>query len=399
MKILVLTDKYPPYYDGGYELICQQVTDGLRERGYTLEVLTTTFGVKGNKRENYIYRILHHQSLSSQNIFIRRMSQLKNFFQASINYMITRRLAKKISPDLVFVWHAMGISILPILAIQDLGISTVLNIGSHWLYFLRERYVEEPSILKRWYRSSLIGFRKFEELELDAIIMVSEKLKKSYHNAGFDVVNAVVIPTGIPHKWIARQPFRSRLPESSVRILYVGRLEPAKGPDIAIRSVENLVKSRRYRNVYLDMIGSGNAGYMDELNQLIVQNNLQKVVKLIGFLSRSELIQRYSQYDMLLFPTPRFEGLPMTIIEAMANGLTVIASDIGGPSDIIEDGRNGFLVTPGDPVSMADKIEKIIINPSLAAEIGLSAIETVRKKYTLDNMLKEYENYLKKFVS
>jgi glycosyltransferase involved in cell wall biosynthesis len=107
-----------------------------------------------------------------------------------------------------------------------------------------------------------------------------------------------------------------------------------------------------------------------------------------------EVIQQYEDSDILLFPTLNLEGFGMAIIEAMAKGLTVIASDIGGPRDIIENGRNGFLVAPNNPTEFADAIEKVIQEPSLASEIGMAAIQTVRQKYTFDHMLNQYEMHL-----
>lgn len=394
MRILVLTDRYPPFYEGGYELDCHQVTEGLRGRGHTLVVLTTTFGLKARAVDGHIHRILHFHDSHYRGILHRRAMQVRLFFRGRRNYWIARRLAQEMKPDLAFVWHVQAASILPILAVQDLGIRTVFRVGSHWLVKLRNEYVGEPSRLKRWYRSGLMGFRRFEELKFEAAIMVSETLKQSYRQAGFDVRNAVVIPNGIPKEWIAQQPPMRQWSNGPIRLLYAGRLEAEKGPDVAVRAVEHLIKVRGYRNVCLDMVGNGRTEYVDSLRRLVTSSNLQNIVRLIGFLPRPELVRRYSEYDMLLFPSQRWEGHPVTIIEAMAQGLTVIASDIGGPRDIIEDGQNGLLVPPNEPVELAEAIEKIIRAPSLAAEIGSAAIHTVRQKYTSDRVLDQYEALL-----
>jgi glycosyltransferase involved in cell wall biosynthesis len=394
MKILVLTDRYPPFYEGAYELNCHQVTEGLRARGHTVVVLTTTFGVATRTVDGHVHRTLHFLNLRYRGMLHRRWMQLRLFFRTRQNYRMARRLAEEINPDLAFVWNAEAVSILPILAMQDLGIPTVFRVGSHWLVHRWNEYVKEPNRIKRWYRASLIGFRQFEELEFDAAIVVSETLKQSYRQAGFNVENAVVIPSGIPSEWIAQQTPSHQSPNGPIRLLYVGRLEAEKGPDVAVRAVEHLIKVQGYRNVCLDLVGNGRPEYIEALKQLITTSNLQNIVRLTGFLPRLELIQRYSDYDVLLFPTPRWEGLPMTVIEAMAQGLIVIASDIGGPRDIIENGRNGFLVTPNEPIELADAIGKIIETPSLASEVSLAAIRTVRQKCTFDRMLDHYEAFL-----
>jgi glycosyltransferase involved in cell wall biosynthesis len=224
--------------------------------------------------------------------------------------------------------------------------------------------------------------------------MVSETLKQSYRRAGFNVENTVVIPSGIPDAWIAQQLPRRRSVDGPIRLLYAGRLEAEKGPDVAMRAVEHLVEVRGHHNVCLDLVGKGSPEYTEMLKRLVTSRNLQDIVRLIGFLPRSELVQRYASYDMLLFPTLRWEGLPMTIIEAMAQGLTVIASNIGGPSDIIEDRENGVLVPPNDPIALAEAIESIVRTPDLAVDIGSAAIRTVRQRYTFDRMLDRYEAFV-----
>lgn len=389
-----MTDRYPPFYEGGYELNCHQVTEGLRTRGHTLLVLTTAFGLKARAVDGHIQRILHSHDRSERRGLSRRTIQVQQSCQTLQNYWIARRLAEQVKPDLAFVWHMLAASILPILAMQDLGIPTVFRIGSHWLLHCKEECVDEGNRLKKWYRSGLMGFRRFEELEFDAAIIVTETLKQSYQQAGFDIENAVVIPNGIPGEWIRQQSPRCRSHNEPMRLLYAGRLEANKGPDVAIKAVEHLVKVRGHRNVCLDLVGDGQSDYVDKLKQLITSSGLQDVVRLAGFWPRSELVHHYAQYDLLLFTTPRWEGFGTTIVEAMAQGLTVIASDIGGPRDIIEDGRNGLLVAPNEPIELADAIEKIISAPSLAAELGSAAIRTVRQKYTRDSVLDQYETFL-----
>jgi glycosyltransferase involved in cell wall biosynthesis len=111
------------------------------------------------------------------------------------------------------------------------------------------------------------------------------------------------------------------------------------------------------------------------------------------------LNQRYSDYHALLLPSLRWEGLPNTVIEGMAKGLTVIASNIGGPRDIIENGQNGLLVPPNEPLKLAAVIKELIDTPSLAADLGSSAIQTVRQKYTSEQMLDQYEAFVGSFLA
>jgi glycogen(starch) synthase len=399
VNILVLTDRYPPFYEGAYELNCQHVTDALRTRGHRLTVLTTTYGVESPMVDGHVHRLLHSVYRPYRGRWQRRIAQVRELIYGQHNYRIARRLARQIAPDLVFVWNMQIASILPVLAVQDAGYPTVFRIGSHWPVHQKREYVDEPSAPKRWYRAALMGFRRFEELRLVHAIMVSETLKESHRRAGFDVKRMVVIPTGIPAQWIAAQPPHRPSRDGQVRLLYAGRLEVEKGTDVAVQAIEHLTYMCGHHHVCLDLAGRGQPAYVERLREMVAAAHLEKHVRLLGFLPREELLARYPEYDALLFTSLRWEGFPTTIVEAMAKGLVVIASDIGGPQDIVVDGQNGFLVPPNEPGALADAIERVIRAPAVAAEMGRTAIQTVRQQHTFERMLNEYEAYLESVCS
>jgi len=395
MRILILTDRYPPYFEGAYELNCHRIAEALISRGHEISILTTKYGINTRVTDGQIHRILNLMRLNCHNKIQRRWRQLIYFYRAQQNYWLTRRLAKKMNPDLAFIWHMQDASILPIMSIQDLGIPVVYRIGSHWLIQEKHKHVEEDNSIKRWFQSGLLGFRHFEELKIDNAIFNSDSLLQSYQNADFNINNVIMIPSGIPDKWIMKKPIRSLLTNCFVKLLYVGRIEVEKGIEVAIKSIEYLINGRNYRDLSLDLIGRGELDFVNRIKEVVSSHNLENFVKFIGFLPHSNLMQRYRNYDILLFPTPKYEGLPMTILEAMSQGIPVIASNIGGPRDIIEDGRNGFLVCPNKPDKMAEAIEQIIKSPSLIVRMGYAAANTVKKKFKFEVMLDQYETFLK----
>ncbi|NLF79487.1 MAG: glycosyltransferase family 4 protein [Chloroflexi bacterium] len=391
MNILVLSDRYPPFYEGGYELNCQLVVDALRARGHTMTVLTTTFGVPSRRVEGHVHRALHSTDYPYRGRLHRRISQIRQFVWAWQNAARTRRLAETVQPDLAFVWHMLGTSLPPILTVQDAGIRTVYRVESHWLVQLKEWLADEPRLSRRQFRAALIGFCRFDELALDRLIFVSHSLKREYQRAGFHVPDAPVIPTGLPPEWLAlpRGPHPAR--DGILRLVFVGRLESNKGTDIAVEAVRRVVNEYTCRNVSLDLIGRGEPAYIDHLRAFIAQENLEEYVRLRGFVLRKELVAEYASYDVLLFTTPAREGLGMTILEAMSQGLLVIASDIGGPQDIITDHQDGWLVPPGDPGALAAAIIEAARQPELVRQLGSAATQTIRAKHTFDAMLDAYE--------
>jgi hypothetical protein len=88
----------------------------------------------------------------------------------------------------------------------------------------------------------------------------------------------------------------------------------------------------------------------------------------------------------------RSEAFPNGAIEAMAAGLPVVASRVGGLLDLIDDGRTGLLVKPDDPSALADALESLVLSPAHAAKLGASAREEVTRRYSFDRMVRAFED-------
>jgi glycosyltransferase involved in cell wall biosynthesis len=89
----------------------------------------------------------------------------------------------------------------------------------------------------------------------------------------------------------------------------------------------------------------------------------------------------------------------MVVIEAMAQGVPSIAGDIGGPRDTIEDGEDGLLVPPGDPLALADAIEKLILAPDYLAQLRQNAFDAVHRKYRHADMIDTYLVYINSILA
>jgi len=287
-----------------------------------------------------------------------------------------------------------GASLSSIFAVQELGVKTVFRIGSQWLISQKENYALDTNLLKRYYRLALLGFRRFEEINFRSAIMVSDSLRQNYQLSGFAAENTVVIPNGIPTDSILKNEWKEINLDRPVRLLFTGRLEHEKGTDIAVQALEYLVRRLGCVSVSLDFIGKGRDSFVDVLKSDIVKNGLQKHTHFLGFLSSDELFSRYKDYDIVLFPSVIREGFPNVIVEAMSQGVPVIASDIGGPGDIIDDGRNGLLVPPNDPEALAIAIHGLIQSPAKRSHMSAEAIQTVLQEFTFERMLDQYEAYL-----
>jgi glycosyltransferase involved in cell wall biosynthesis len=141
------------------------------------------------------------------------------------------------------------------------------------------------------------------------------------------------------------------------------------------------LKEKDY-NVNLSLVGDGEL--KANMEELIQKLGLNENVKMFGWIKdRRKLFEILREYDILVFTSKPGEGLGLTILEAMSQGLPVVATKCGGPEEVIEDGINGYLVdysADEDIVNQfIDKIEFLIKNPGIYEEISKNNIEKARK--------------------
>jgi glycosyltransferase involved in cell wall biosynthesis len=132
------------------------------------------------------------------------------------------------------------------------------------------------------------------------------------------------------------------------------------------------------------IIGEGPSG--DELRDLSKKLNLGDSVK---FVKATLDIRRFlAVMDIFVFPSMQ-EGLGLSLIEAMASGKACIATSIGGISSVIEDGKNGLLVHPGDSHSLTKAMRRLLLDKGLFSRLGNAARDSVKNKFSLDRMVED----------
>lgn len=407
MRILILTDLYPPYFRGGYELQCKLHADELARRGHTIYVLTSMWRVERSTIEDNVHRLLHYNA-SLENLdpkrrvldplrLRRRCSQLTWALACRRNRAISYKVLDALKPDLVYVWNMYGVGADPVLAAQQRGIPIVFNLYDYWLADLRIQLELESSWLRRSYRAVLTGFRDLHGLDSKTILVCSRSMMQTHVDLGFPEQSIHIVPLGIPAELIIDiddLPDSHQLDGGKVRLAFAGRVVAEKGPDVAIKAMAHLVEEMGVGNSSLDVIGTGPDRYARELKELAVALGLAGRVRFVGKLEHGQLLARYAEYDALLFTSRWAEPFGMTIVEAMARGLPVIATDCGGVPDIIADGENGLLVPPNEPRAVAEATARLMHQPDLARRIRSSAVWTVRERYTLERIVSQAEEHL-----
>jgi glycosyltransferase involved in cell wall biosynthesis len=130
---------------------------------------------------------------------------------------------------------------------------------------------------------------------------------------------------------------------------------------------------------------SGRGPFLKKLEQEVQLRGLQEKVVFLGYIDRRKLIEIYQNATIHVVPS-HYEGLPTVLLEAMACGLPIVATDIGGNNEVISSGVNGFLVPPKHPEEMAAVILRLLKDAALREKIGRAARKTIEENYTWDKI-------------
>lgn len=156
------------------------------------------------------------------------------------------------------------------------------------------------------------------------------------------------------------------------------------------KDIPSLISAAEYfrnsESVIFIVIGDGSE--RPQLEKVIAEKGLGYKVFLVGSLYDAR--KYLYAFDIFILPSVK-EGFPWAIIEAMAAKLPVIATNVGAAEEIIENGKNGFLVAPGKPDQVADKVKLLISDDRLKQELGIQAHQTILFKFSLEKMIREIE--------
>jgi glycosyltransferase involved in cell wall biosynthesis len=230
------------------------------------------------------------------------------------------------------------------------------------------------------------------------VIAVSEQLAEHIVKWGFaSKEDVVTIPNGID-----LEKFKAGLSTHEIEehlnlgdekiLLFVGRVRREKGVDLAIRALPHLTK--RLGPVKLIIVGEGD--FADKVSPLAKSLGVEDQVLAVGRINEELVPLYYNLADAFLMPSTRWEALPLSLLEAIATGIVVVASDVGGIPSVIEDGHNGILVKKGDLEGLVEGCVRAM-SPS-SAEIPWNARRTAEERFDarkmVDSVIGLYEETL-----
>lgn len=403
-RILILSNRYPPYYTGGYEIACHSVTERMRSRGYEILVLTSNYGLKRTRIDSTAYRLLHRPQETSSLLQLAQWEIADNRTLGSV--------IRSWKPDVIYAWSLL--QLFPSLSstIAEAGVPVVTNIQDSWL----PTYVAEGDRLREyWLKSgtnrlkdaakSLIrnGIQKIypnwlrpikiSDFSLDQVVFCSKFRQRQHQELGLPLGGSSVIYNGVDTDVFTGNP--SRPVPGSLRLLFVGRLVAEKGAHTVIQAVAELSR-RKIKKITLTIAGvpSYPWEYTKYLIDLVENYNLSDRVQFMNNVPNHLLPDLYRDHDVLVFPSICDEGFPVTIIEAMACGVTVVSTTTGGSAEILVGDENCLTFPSDDPYALADSLEILCDNTRLATCLATKGQSYVRQYLNIEKITDQTLLYL-----
>ena len=362
IRILVLSNFYPPHHIGGYELRCRSVVDGLRRRGHHVHVLTSCHGVSAaGPPARAVTRELH-------------LAWGPPYPPEDLPGMLRCELAdrrslaaalRRTQPDVIDVWGMEFASQSLIAALLCTGVPVHLTLEDLWL---RDGYARDPlcaltAVARRLgveippavSRLCCLGLSR-PQLNHARIGLASRALLDCYEAASFRHPHRRVRLAGID-----LSPFRGvppPTPPPPFVIVSVGQLTASRGQADLIAAAARVASDENCPwPLVVRIVGGGNAAYVSALTQLAARHASHRFqTEFTGPLRAEGVADFYAGAHLFVHASRLPEGLPRVLMEAMAAGLPVISTNAGGQRDILADGRFGPLLPPGDPEALAGAI-------------------------------------------
>jgi len=354
---------------GGAQQVCHDIVTNLEKTQYTIEVACAPGGelISRLKKHNIVVHIVD---------FLKREISPLNDLKA---LFVLYRIIRKGRYDIVHC-HSTKAGLLGRIAAWLAKTPRIYFTVHGWSFYNVGEYGRIKHLL--------IFFEKILAKLTDMIICVSinDKIegmnKKIAYENKFTVIHNGISSSQAYTKGILRDEIDAN--EIDVIFGLVARLAYPKNPLFLLKVAKQITKS--YKQAKFVLIGDG--PLYDECREFVNINNLGENVFLLGLRknARSFLI------DMDVFVlTSQFESLPLTIIEAMFAKLPIIATNVGGVSELVQNERNGFLVSPNNGIELAERMKDLIRNAEKRTQMGKESQKIAIDNYTLDKMIQKYD--------
>lgn len=413
MKILFISNLYPPNVVGGYERLCFEVADAMVARGHDVSVLTSRYGGKAaDYPGQQVFRDLNLFATDGAIYVPFECAPEERARLEAENVRVLNDTVERVAPDVVFVWNLYFLDTGLLNAIQALRQRKVYMLTDNWLIaFLNGNFISE------YFRNNVSGGPQGWRQKLGGVVRkllgrkantsrtviqgsavyASEFMRELYDSAGFDLSEGHSITYhGVnqqprqPDEFVERAGLRH---EGELHLLFAGRITEIKGTHTAIEALPRIRKALPGHKVVLTIVGDlTDQGYVERLRGQVDSLGLGASVVFRESVPETELFNLFQQYDIYLFPS-LYEPFSLTLIHALAAGVPTVASATGGNVEIVRHADTGMLFKPADANGLAEQVCRLVADPALRAQVARQGARHA-EQFTFERMVTSLERKL-----
>lgn len=400
MKILVISNLYPPNVVGGYERLAFSVAEALTFRGHDIHVLTSTYGAQV---EDY-----PGQSIQRS---LRLLADDSNIYQTpdisadarrridEHNVQTFRSEIERIRPDVLFVWNLYFFDESLIAEIERCGVPASLFLTDNWL-----AAAQTPERVGHYFANYVHGQERFDgSVDLSggdvrtigaSAIMGSDFVRTFYTACGYRFQNETVVHNGVamgPETISALRDRSTLFSPGTLKILFAGRIVDIKGPEYCVKALKQ-VRAALGNSLQLELLVVGDdqdASYFSRFQQLVAADTSGARIRIVPPVSETDLPELWNTHDIYIFPS-LYEPFSLTLILAMAAGIPTVASDVCGNVEIVYDDRTGLTFRSRDDDDLARQIVRLAQDGALRTRLSRRA-RTLARKFTFKRMIDQVE--------
>jgi glycosyltransferase involved in cell wall biosynthesis len=360
-----VSNLYPPDVLGGAEIVVGQLARGLQAAGHEVTVVATAPRARAGSETVEGVRV---HRLDPANLYwageaAGRPRMLKPFWHLvdlwnPVMYRRLRALLVAERPDVVHTHNLGGLSVAAWSATSATGLPLVHTLHDHALTCLRAvRMTRSGRVCERQCAPCALrsGWLERRSRTVDAVAAPARFVLDRHLELGFfPRAHTAIVPWGAPP--VAATVGSPRRDEAPVRFLFLGSLQPHKGIGVVLEAFRRAPDAP----LSLDIAGAGTMA-----DACLAAARRDPRIRFHGFVTGGEKEGLLGSADVLLFPSLCWEVVGLVMLEAFAHGVPVIASRTGGIPELIEDGRTGLLVEPGDAAALATQMRRLAANRDL----------------------------------
>lgn len=372
MKLLLVNYEFPPV-GGGAANATAFLARALAEQGHAVTVLTTAFGSHHGASRQDGYDVVRIRTLRRS---ADRSNPVEMFSFLLAGLWPALRLARRERFDAAVAFFTIPSGPIVWLLKRALGIPYVVSLRGGDV----PGFVPEIDAIHRL----VAPLRRAVLRDAHAIVANSASLARLSEAA--DPFAVQVIPNGVDPSLFA--PAATSVGEAAdeFRVLFVGRLHTQKNVEALIESAAALL-ALPGPPLVLELVGDGPE--RAALESLAQRTGAARALRWRGWLAKPDVVAALRRAHAFVNPS-RYEGMPNTVLEAMAAAVPVVASRVGGNDDLVVDGATGFLFELGDPQQMTAALQRLRLDPKLGAALGARGRERVVAEFSWPSVASRY---------